>query len=88
MPVRCFVQHFAVMSLPALLLAFPAEAQKNPAPATQGAGVASQQPQAPVGHRQPTAADVAGARPKAERDPAQERRDRALNSKLQICRGC
>jgi hypothetical protein len=41
---------------------------------------------APVGHRQPRRADVSPAR--SERDAEHERRERALNLRLKICRGC
>ena len=42
---------------------------------------------APVGHRQPTAADVAKEQPTMS-DEEREKRDRALEKRLQICRGC
>lgn len=41
---------------------------------------------APVGHRQPAAADVRKTQPIV--DPEQEKRERELDKKLQICRGC
>jgi hypothetical protein len=44
-------------------------------------------PQAPVGHRQPTAADVAKEQP-AMSDEERNKRDRELDKRLQICRGC
>jgi hypothetical protein len=44
-------------------------------------------PQAPVGHRQPTTADVAKEQPTMS-DEEREKRDRALDKRLQICRGC
>jgi hypothetical protein len=43
---------------------------------------------APVGHRQPRAADVATAPPKSEADLRLERLHRALAETTPICRGC
>jgi hypothetical protein len=43
---------------------------------------------APVGHRQPRAADVPTGLEKSESDEEQGRLDRELARKLQICRGC
>lgn len=44
---------------------------------------------APVGHRQPRPADIAGAKPVRDRyDVAVERLNRAADSTLRICRGC
>jgi hypothetical protein len=43
---------------------------------------------APVGHRQPRAADIPAATTKHASDAEQERRDRALDRRLRICRGC
>jgi hypothetical protein len=42
---------------------------------------------APVGHRQPRAADIPIA-PKSEAEILEERRQAELNRKLRICRGC
>jgi hypothetical protein len=45
-------------------------------------------PQAPVGHRQPRAADLPATR---QRDPSDEwlnRLNRETDRKLEICRGC
>ena len=91
---RHFTRHrvlrFAVPLLAALLLAGPAGAQsensRRPQPTTQGAAP-SQVPEAPIGHRQPTAAVVAGER-MTEQDVERNKRDRALDRKLQFCRGC
>ncbi len=88
----------AAVAMPLLLLPNgPAGAQnEHPthAPATTGSAPASEPTpkagQAPVGHRQPTPADLAaaGGIRKTERDIEREKRDRALDRKLQICRGC
>jgi hypothetical protein len=43
---------------------------------------------APVGHRQPRAADIPAGLMNKESDAEQERLDRDLARKLQICRGC
>jgi hypothetical protein len=47
-------------------------------------------PEAPVGHRQPTASDVPKDEPVTPADKAIEELDQALAKKLQgtICRGC
>jgi hypothetical protein len=44
-------------------------------------------PQAPVGHRQPRAADVTGSGGDTI-NPRQDRRNRRLDRSLQLCRGC
>ena len=44
--------------------------------------------QAPVGHFQPHAADLPSAIPLSPSQAEQERRDRELDAKLKICRGC
>ena len=43
---------------------------------------------APVGHRQPRAAELPAHLPKTASDLAQERRDRELDRRLQICHRC
>jgi hypothetical protein len=43
---------------------------------------------APVGHRQPTAADVPVTAQTEARDTESLKRDRELDKKLRICRGC
>jgi hypothetical protein len=43
---------------------------------------------APVGHRQPRAADIPAGLAKNMSDEEHERRERALSRRLQICRGC
>jgi hypothetical protein len=75
--------------LPGLLYAMPAasegdrDSSRAPSPTDQ-----SKLPQAPVGHRQPTAADIPKDLPKNEADIAREKRDRELDAKLRICRNC
>jgi hypothetical protein len=77
----------ASLLLPMVVVVSAAAAQDKPA--TDRPGAQSNVPSAPVGHRQPTAADVAKGETKADPvDPAIEKRERELNRKLQICRGC
>ena len=77
----------ALLFLLLLLLAAPALSQNRPADPARS-DPASRVPQAPVGHRQPTAADVPRTEPKTPADLAREKRARELDAKLQICRGC
>ena len=84
----------ATLMLPGLLYAMPAVAQdsrewlRSVDPAMRS-GTAAKIPQAPVGHRQPTAADVPPrTEPKDPDDLAREQRDRELDAKIQFCRGC
>jgi hypothetical protein len=73
--------------LPIVVAVSAAAAQDKPE--TDRSAAQSNVPPAPVGHRQPTAADVAKGKTKADAiDPAIEKRERELNRKLQICRGC
>ncbi|AMN42185.1 hypothetical protein [Rhodoplanes sp. Z2-YC6860] len=44
-------------------------------------------PQAPIGHRQPRAADVTGSGDDTI-NPRQDQRNRRLDRSLQLCRGC
>ena len=44
--------------------------------------------QAPVGHFQPRAGDIPEGIPLFPSREEQDRRDRAIDEKLQICRGC
>ena len=79
----------ALLLIPGLLVAAPAQSQSERGanrPAETGAR--SPIPQAPVGHRQPTAADVPKDLTKDIETQAREKRDRELDAKLQICRGC
>jgi hypothetical protein len=43
---------------------------------------------APVGHRQPRAAEIPANAPKNESDAWPQRLNREIDRKLQICRGC
>jgi len=45
-------------------------------------------PRAPVGHRQPRASDVPANPRRTASDDEHERRERELDKKLRICRGC
>ena len=56
-------------------------------PPSPVAGTATTRP-APVGHRQPRAADVPESKPVSAEDAEYERKERALRQRLQICRGC
>ena len=80
------VQMSALM-LPGLLYAMPAASALESGANRTTTGSASERsiPEAPIGHRQPTAAEVPKDLPK---DPVQERRDRQIDAKLWICRGC
>src|SRR5436190_19345933 len=79
----------AVLLLPGLIYATPAASQggrdSNRPPDTSEP---SQLQRAPVGHRQPTAADIPKDAPKDPAAAEQEKRQRELDAKLQICRGC
>jgi hypothetical protein len=83
---QTFARRLAVLLLPALIAVLPPAAAQNKS-STERATPDSRAPNAPVGHRQPTAADVAKAKP-TPFDLEQEKRERELNKKLQICRGC
>ena len=84
-----------IMLLPGLLYVVPAASQSE----RMGEGewqrslgspsrAQSTVPRAPIGHRQPTAADVPKDLPTDAADAERVRRDRALDAKLRICRGC
>jgi len=45
-------------------------------------------PQAPIGHRQPRAADLPKETSNDAADLRQQQRDRKLDRSLQLCRGC
>jgi hypothetical protein len=82
----------AVLLLPALFYATPSVSQgdrdsqdvSDPPPRTEVLRL----PKAPVGHRQPTAADFPKDLPKDTTAAEREKRDRDLDAKLRICRGC
>jgi hypothetical protein len=78
-----------ILLLPGLLYTMPAasEGDRDARPSS----VTSEQPKlprAPVGHRQPTAADIPKDLPKDPADAEREKRDRELDAKLRICRNC
>jgi hypothetical protein len=87
MLVKCHAAMRVIALLaPVLLYAAPAASQSDSqrTGVTQGSGV----PQAPVGHRQPKAADIPKERPKDAADEQREKLDRELDAKLRICRNC
>ena len=67
-----------------------AQDQTKGLPETTGSasGLPAGVPQAPVGHRQPRASDVPADTPKTKEEETQIQRDRELDKKLWICRGC
>jgi hypothetical protein len=84
-----------IMLLPGLLYVGPAASQSERAGESEwqrslGSPDRAQStvPRAPVGHRQPTAADVPKDFPKDAADAERVKRDRELDAKLRICRGC
>ena len=80
----------AVLLLPALFYATPAASQGDARSASEPPARSEQStvPKAPVGHRQPTAADIPKDLTKDAADVEREKRDRELDAKLRICRGC
>lgn len=77
-----------IFLLPGLLFAMPAASQGD-RDSQRGAETSERKlPQAPVGHRQPTAADIPKDLPKNPADIEREKRDRELDAKLRICRNC
>ena len=82
-----FARHcVATLLLPALLYTSAASAVDDLSKAP-GEGAASAA-QAPVGHRQPRAADVANVQQNTPAEKQRAKRDRELDRRLQICRGC
>ena len=82
----------ALLVIPVLLTNVAAGAQTaQPRDQTSGAAPpadAAPLPQAPVGHRQPRAADIPAPPEKTAADRERERKDRELNERLRICRNC
>ena len=84
----------AAFAIPALVCTAAASAQNAPnardkrPPDTTGSAVSPGVPSAPVGHRQPRAADIPADTPKTATEERQAERDRELDKKLWICRGC
>ena len=85
---------FYVLLLAVLLIPAMASAQDNPrppnatVPSTTGSGVSDLSSQAPIGHRQPRAADIPAHRSSADEDAWLNRVNRDVDRKLTICRGC
>ena len=82
-----------ILLLPGLLYVVPATSQSERAGESEwqrslGSPTQSTVSRAPVGHRQPTAADVPKDLPKDAADAERAKRDRELDAKLRICRGC
>ena len=82
-----------ILLLPGLLYVVPAASQSERAGESEwqrslGSPAQPTVPRAPVGHRQPTAADVPKDFPKDAEDAERAKRDRELDAKLRICRGC
>ena len=87
------VRTMMMLLLPGLLYVVPAASQsqrsgENDWQRSLGSPAQSTVPRAPVGHRQPTAADVPQDLPKDAADAERVKRDRELDAKLRICRGC
>ena len=74
--------------LPGLLYAMPAAAEGDRDSRESSPTDQSKLPQAPVGHRQPTAADSRRTCRKTRRISRARKRDRELDAKLRICRNC
>jgi hypothetical protein len=85
---------FYALLLAALLIPAMASAQDTlrppnaTVPSTTGSGVSDPSSQAPIGHRQPRAADIPAHRSSADDDAWLNRVNRDIDSKLTICRGC
>jgi hypothetical protein len=85
---------FGAVALLALGFMVPAASAMEPRAQDPSVGMTDRvQPRAmplpaPVGHRQPRAADVPAGLAKNMSDEEHERRERALSRRLQICRGC
>ena len=78
-----------MLLLPGLLYAIPAASEgERDSKRSSGASEQSKLPQAPVGHRQPTAADIPKDVPKDAAEIDRAKRDRELDAKLRICRNC
>jgi hypothetical protein len=78
-----------MLLLPGLLYAMPAVSEgERDSKRSAGASEQSKLPPAPVGHRQPTAADIPKDQPKDPAEIEREKRDRELDAKLRICRNC
>lgn len=83
---KCFALALVTLLLPVAVAVSAAAAQDKPATAPQA--TESKVRPAPVGHRQPTAADIAKAQQDSAAGPDRYKSDRELDKRLQICRGC
>jgi hypothetical protein len=91
-----FMLRAAALALPALLFAASAQAGDEPSKfrdqdRTVGFGAQSEDlgvPSAPVGHRQPRAADIPANVPRDGSDAWLNQLNRDTDRKLQICRNC
>jgi hypothetical protein len=86
-------QRLAALAIPALLVAAGAEAQDRkaqepPASAAKPAAPPSKPREAPIGHRQPRAADLPTTTPKDEFSKRLDEINRRLDRYMNICRGC
>jgi hypothetical protein len=85
--------HLSIFAAAALFCAAGAAAQDARAPASRTTGSAVREipstvPPAPVGHRQPRLSDLPPESQRAASNTERSTRDRELDRKLQICRGC
>jgi hypothetical protein len=81
-----------MLLLPGLLYAVPAMSQseresKRP-PSAAGSVLGPKVWPAPVGHRQPTVADIPKDLSKDSAEQPRDKRDREIDALLQICRDC
>jgi hypothetical protein len=88
---RCAVLCLAMLMMAVLLVGAGAAPQTAPPPdrnvGTAPRGEAPLAREAPVGHRQPRAADLPQLEETAA-DRERERKERELNRRLRICRNC
>jgi len=85
--------HLAALAVAALFCATGVAAQDVRAPESRTTGSAVREippnvPPAPVGHRQPKLSDLPAESQNAATNTERSARDRELDRKLQICRGC
>ena len=85
--------HLAIFAAAALFGPAGAAAQDGRATESRTTGSAVREipstvPQAPVGHRQPKLSDLPPESQRAATTTERSARDRELDKKLQICRGC
>lgn len=82
----------AILLLPGLLYAVPAmsegERESKRSPSAAGSVLGPKVWPAPVGHRQPTRADIPKDLSKDSAEQPRKQRDREIDALLQICRDC